>query len=298
MSNRSAYKLLLVLILVAVPYELVLNFGPAADESLAGMWQFWHPYFVPLLGFTLVPIMFGYVFPLARRLGGRATAWGRAIWFLAAGVISYTIIGTGITFYDLTCAKWGALSCDNPAGYLPHPSWNAIGFLLMYPLVAVGLIAMLRALGTSARQELVQRWYIPFITTLLVAIYALPFGLDRAFDPRQTTVGTIVDAATLLGCIATVTLAGLAAANTSQLAGGSLRTPVYLQLVGIVGIGIGALLAVHTNVAGQQFSSRDFVAIPFTLGFVAWIASFLMIGATLERMLGVAESPEPVAQAV
>jgi hypothetical protein len=289
MTNSAAYKLLAVMIAFAIPYELLLAYGPGSDQEFEGYWQVWHPYFLPLIGLTILPILFGYVFPLARRLGGRGTLWGRCIWFLAAGLLAYTAVGTTLIFLEATCASWGSLACDNELGRVPHPSLGTIGFIAMYPLVGIGLAALLQGLGTSAWAELRRHWWIPLGITIVTVAFAAPFGFDLAFDERESTLGAIADAAVLVGMVAITSLAGVAAPHARRL-GGALRRPVYFQLAGIVLVSIGTFIMVHNNTVGRELVATDQSAGPFTIGFVLWLASFLMIGAALEKMLGIGPS--------
>lgn len=285
MTNRRAYQMLVVASLFAGAYELALTLGPGEAQEFRGLWQVWHPYFLPLLGMLTVPLVGAYALPLARRLGGRATAWGRTLWFLAVGILSYTVLGAGAVFYELTCPSWGPLACDRGYGFLPHPNWGAVGMIAFYPLVATGLASLLRALGTSVGTELRRLWFVPLVITAVVTWLLAPFELDLMIDPAQTTAGTLVDLAEAVGGIVLVSLATFAAASAGALTGGRFRRPVILQLVELVVIGAGTMITVSVSAHGQRFGTSDPSTIPYTVGFVCWVAAFLMIGAALERML-------------
>jgi hypothetical protein len=286
MSNAAAYRLLFLMVLFVVPYELLLAFGPGVDSEFQGYWQVWHPYFLPLLGLLLVPMMFGYVLPLARRLGGRTTVWGRSIWFLSAGILSYTVLGTSLIFLEMTCGTWERFACDNPVGFIPHPSLGSIGFVLMYPLVTIGLVAMLQGLGSTVASELRRHWWAPLLVAITLVAFAAPFALDLAYHPDESMGGIVVDTLLLVGSGVVVSIAAVAVGQASQLSGGGMRRPVYFQLAGLLVLGASAMITVHVNTVGREFTSTDPSTVPHTVGFVLWLISFLMIGATLERLLG------------
>lgn len=292
MSNRSAYRLLAAIALFGVAFELLLTRGPAVGEEFQGLWQVWHPLYLPLLGLATVPIALFYQFPLSRRLGGRSSAFGRTIWFLTLGMLLYTMVGTVIVFVEITCDAWPFVSCSHPVGYLPHPNWGYVGFLAMYPVVAMGLTALLNGLGTSVKREMVRHWYVPVIVAGIDIALVAPFGADLAFASNQTTMGTAIDAAIVIGGWVVLSLAAVCAINARQLSGGAFARPVAVMLAGFLVLSIGDLIQVNTSGAGRLFDANDPSAAPYTLGFILWIASSLMFGAAIEKMVGAPDKTE------
>ena len=297
MSNRSAYRLLIGIVIVAVLYELLLSFGPGVDQPFAGMWMVWHPYYLPVLGLATTPFVIGYTLPLVKRLGGRDTALGGTLWYMSMGMLSYAVLGTMLIFFTITCPKWNVFTtCHHPLGYLPYPHWGYAGFGLVYPLVIVGIIRLLHVLGVGMR-DVMREWWIIVLVFALQLFVTMPFGLGLSFGTATLSSAHALDLYIVLGGASILALTAVAARHARELAGGMFARPVAVLLVGFACFDIGDLISTHTNVSGRMWEASDPSSAPYTVAFVVWIIGFLMIGSIVERMLSPATSSERPAAA-
>lgn len=300
MTNRQTYRYLIAALIFIVPYQLILGFGPASEKGAVfeGLWQVWHPYYLPAVGLITIPIIFGYNMQLAKRLGGRSSAFGRMIFWMSLGMFSFTVVGAMIVFGYLTCSAWPVLACDNQLGWTPYPSWAHVFFLLMYPLVILGMRGVFSMLAITRRDVIRNLWILGIVVGVSMAI-ALPAGLGFAFESMTWTWPHVVDLAILLCGSLVLWTAIVAALHARDMSGGLFFRPLLVFISGFAFVALGDLIAVHTNIAGRYFEPNDPSAVPYTLGFVLWVAAFLKIGTVLERMTGLEPAPTdtPEAQA-
>lgn len=285
MTNRIAYRYLICAAILIVPYQLLLDFGPSAHTEFRGLWEVWHPYFVPAIGILVLPIILGYNLPLVKQLGGTKTALGRVIFFMTLGMTSYTILGAMTIFGYITCAKWPLWQCDNPLGWIPYPSLAHFWFALMYPFLILAELSLFAVLGMRLK-ELVKSWWLLICVLIIQLSIALPFGFGNSIETATLTSGHALDAFVIVSGSIVLWLALVAAQNARNLSGGMFYRPLTVLLLGLFCIAIGDHISTHNSVAGKHFTAADPASAPYTAGFVLWSASFLMIGGRIERLLG------------
>jgi hypothetical protein len=296
MTNRAAYRLIGFLIAIGIPIELVFEFGPAADEQFTSFWEIWHPYYLFLFGSVSAPILFLYALPLARRLGGRATAYGRLVWYLTASMTSFIFIGPYMMFAEVTCPKWG--SCDHPLGWVTNPEWGDPGYLLAFPLAVIAVVALMHGLGGSVRAELRRRWFVPALVAAIAVVAFVPAaGLDLAFHASQSGLANTVEAAYIVSSAALLTVTILTALRAQAMSGGMFTWPIRMMLLGTFIMAVGIALRVSTLADGHIYDINDPTVAPYTAGLILWMVSFLKIGGAIERLLGLDARRAPAAVA-
>lgn len=296
MTNRTAYRMAAVLIPIIFALLLLFSFGPARNDDFEGYWQVWHPFFIQLMGLFGLPIFYGYILPLANRLGGRRTAYGRFLWYQMNGTMAFILFGPTLNFIYLTCPKWTD-RCDHAIGHVPAPSVLDIGFIAMYPLIAIGLAALLTGLGTTWRSALQEFWYVPVVFTAVAGIVIAPFAFDLAFEDGQSTGQTVVELGYVLGCIVVVSLAAFTAIQARKMGTGVFFKPIMFMCVGMFIISVGAFTRIHWTGHSTAYKVQDPATAPYSIGFVLWICAVMMLGAAIERMLGVGRPAKEVAAA-
>jgi hypothetical protein len=286
MTNRTAYRVAAVMIPFIFALLIMFSFGPAEDAEFKGYWQIWHPFYIQLMGLLGIPIFYGYILPLANRLGGRTTAYGSFLWYQMNGTMAFILLGPVLNFIYLTCPSWTS-RCDHPVGHVSAPSVLDIGFLAMYPMVAYGLMKLLTGLGTTWRRALQHFWYVPVVYTALAAVAVAPFALDLAFEDGQRVSQTLVELAYVVGSVLVVSLTTFTGLQTRKMGGGVLQRPIVLMCIGMFIISIGAFTRIHWTGHPTAYKVQDPATAPYSIGFVMWIIAVMMLGAALERMLGI-----------
>lgn len=285
----------MVVVLIPVIFALLIlySFGPGRNDAFRGYWQVWHPFYIQLLGVFGLPIIYGYILPLAKRLGGRKTAYGRFVWYQMYGALAFFVLGPFLNFFYLTCPKWTSV-CNHPVGHVSAPSMLDIGFLPMYPLIAYGMMALLTGLGTTWRMALQAYWYVPVGCTLVAGIVVAPFALNLAFATGQSTFQTTLELAYIIGSIVLVSLASFTVIQARKMGTGVFLKPITYMCIGMFIIAVGTFTRIHEVGHAAVYKAQDPSTAPYSIGFVLWMCSVMMLGAALERMLGVGR---PIANA-
>ena len=75
--------------------------------------------------------------------------------------------------------------------------------------------------------------------------------------------------------------------------GGAFLFPVTMMCVGMIIVAIGTFTRIHETGLSQMYKVQDPSTVPYTIGFFSWMIAVLLLGAAVERMLGVARPVEP-----
>lgn len=205
-------------------------------------------------------------------------------------MLSFMVIGPYLMFAQLTCSMWA--SCDHPVGWVTNPRFGDIGYLASFPLAVVALVALVHGLGARVHTELVRRWYVPVgVIVLSLVLYVPAAGLDLAFGSGQSGWADVVEILYIVGSGALMTVTLIAAIRLHEMGGGALGWPVRIMLVGTFAMSVGVAARLHTVTGGTTYDVHDPTVAPYTIGLITWVASFLMIGAAIERLLGIGRAP-------
>lgn len=243
-SNRFVITLDKVLLLI---YALVVLWW--VSIFLRGIQETTENYAFSL-AYTIMPLGWGILgFLNAHRWGGLRSSLGRGIMFLSTGLLAWAIGNLIFGYYNLV------LSIPVPA-----PSLADFGFLLLYPLSAIGMAYFLRVTGaTFAMKDRLGKLFLFIIPLVsLVVSYYLLFTVARGgeFDTSEGFLVSLVNIAYPLGDVAVITLAMLVYGFSRKYLGGHFKKPIVFILVGFVFTYIADFLFLYTVTAGTYYVGK------------------------------------------
>lgn len=161
----------------------------------------------------------------AHKWGGFSSYVGRAILFFSSGLFAWAIGNIIYAYYNIVLKV-----------AVPYPSIADVGFFLLYPLAALGVLSISKATGVSfALRHKAGKLIFFFIPLFLIFIsYYLLFIVARGGEIAQDggLLKLILDIAYPVGDVVVVTLAAMVYGLSRKYLGGLFRTPVIFILVG------------------------------------------------------------------
>lgn len=256
MKIATTSKILSVFFIIIVIWWFMIFLSGSQDQPS-------NFYFVLAYGF--IPLL-GGIFGLrkAKKWGFYSSSMGRALIFISAGLITWSIGETIWSYYNLV------LQVE-----IPYPSLADVGFILSWPLWTVGIIYLSHATGarfalkeTSGRTKLI---IIPILVAALSYYFLVIVARDNTLITSREALKTFFDLAYPLGDVVILTVALVVFGLSSSLLGGTFKWPVLITLAGFVINYFGDFAFSYTTTVGTYFNAAwpDFLfaTAMFVIGF-------------------------------
>lgn len=184
--------------------------------------------YVYQLAFGFIPLAGGIcgIFK-SKKWGFLSSKVGRAVFFVAVGLISWGLGQMAWSFYNIVLAV-----------EVPYPSWADAGYILAVPFWAVGIAYLSKATGAVFSLRKAHGKIFLFLFPLLASIasYYLLFVIARggsiAFDEGMLKL--FFDLAYPIGDVAILTLALLIYGLSFKYLGGKYKIPIITLIAGFV----------------------------------------------------------------
>ncbi len=200
--------------------------------------------------YSIIPLGWGIVgFINAKRWGGFASSMGRVAVFISAGLFAWGIGNLIFGYYNLVLQV-----------PVPYPSLADIGFVLIYPLSAIGVIYLFRVTGaTFGLRHQFGRIFLFIIPVFLVFLsYYLLFIVARggSLDTSGGLLKLVLDIAYPVGDVIIITLAAIVYSLSIKYLGGFFKKPILIILFGFVFMYIADFLFSYTTTVGTYFVGK------------------------------------------
>ncbi len=198
-----------------------------------------------------MPLGWGIIgFMRSRSWGGFSSSMGRAVFFLSAGIFAWGIGNLIFGYYNLI------LKVE-----IPYPSLADMGFVLLYPLSAIGVLYLSRATGALSKLRSLTGKVILLIIPVCMMFLSYYLLVTIARDGVITKhagdlLKVILDVAYPIGDVITITLASIVYALSFRQLGGVFRTPVILILLSFVSFYFADFLFSYTTTVGTYFVGK------------------------------------------
>lgn len=199
---------------------------------------------------TIMPLGWGIVGCInSYHWGGVKSSIGRGVFFISMGLCAWGIGNIIFGYYNLIL--------NVP---VPSPSFSDFGFLLLYPLSAIGIGFFSRATGASSaiknRLGKILLVIIP-ILSLLISYYLLFLVAHQGvIDASQGFFVFLVNILYPIGDIAVITMAVLVYVLSFNYLGGVFKKSILLILIGFAFVYIADFLFLYTVTANTYYVGK------------------------------------------
>ncbi len=199
------------------------------------------------LVYGLIPLGWGLLgFLNVRQWGGFSSFIGKAVLFLSTGIFAWGIGNLIYAYYNL------ALQVA-----IPYPSFADAGFILLYPLSAIGVFYLSKATGASfALRKTSGKLALLLIPTFLILLsYYLLFIVARGGEITYDGdfLKLFLDIAFPVGSVIVATFAAIVYGLSFNYLGGFFKKPVLLILIGFFFAYIADFSFSYTTTTGTFF---------------------------------------------
>lgn len=192
------------------------------------------------LAYSIMPLgsgILGYI--NSNHWGGLKSSIGRGVFFVSTGLIAWGIGNIIFGYYNLV------LNIS-----IPSPSFADFGFLLLYPLSAIGIGFFSKATGASiaikSRLGKILLFIIPLLS--LSTSYYLLFIVARGgvIDTSQGFLVSLVNILYPIGDVAVITMTVLVYVLSLKYLGGYFKKSMLCILIGLLFVYIADFLFLYT----------------------------------------------------
>lgn len=200
--------------------------------------------------YSIMPLGWGIMgFLNAKKWGGFKSYVGRATMFLSGGLFAWGIGNLIFGYYNLVL--------QIP---VPYPSLADLGFVLIYPLSAIGVFFLFKVTGASfgLRGQFGKLSLFCIPVFLIFLSYYLLFIVARGgyLDTSGGLLKLILDIAYPIGDVIVITLAAIVYGLSLKYLGGIFKKPIILILFGFVFTYIADFLFSYTTTVGTYFVGK------------------------------------------
>ena len=202
------------------------------------------------LAYSVMPLGWGVVaFVNSRSWGGFKSSMGRALFFLGAGIFAWGVGNLIFGYYNLVLQV-----------PVPYPSFADVGFILLYPLSAIGVLYLFRAIGVTSRiRKISGKVGLLIIPIFFIFIsYYLLVMVARAgvITSNSDLLKGFLDVAYPVGDVVIIVLATIAYALSFQLLGGIFKIPIIVILSSFVSFYLADFLFSYTTTVGTYYVGK------------------------------------------
>lgn len=217
MTKKS--KLILAYYLLVAGYWLVLY--------AMGV-KFAMPNYIYQFVFGLIPLTGGLLgIKTAKKWGMLKSKVGRAVLFLSLGLITWGVGQMIWSYYTIFSQV-----------ETPYPSLADVGYVLSWPLWAIGMVNLSKATGAKFSLRRVKGklmlLIIPLLASLASYYLLIVVARDNKIDFTSGTLKLFFDFAYPLGDVVILTLALLIFGLSSEYLGGKFKLPILAIIIGFV----------------------------------------------------------------
>lgn len=200
--------------------------------------------------YSVMPLGWGIIgFMNARRWGGFASSIGRGVLFISGGLFAWGIGNLIFGYYNLVLRI-----------PVPYPSLADAGFILIYPLSAIGVLSFFRATGASFALKHMSGKFLLFIIPILFIFLSYYLLVTVARGNSVTSGGGLLkvflDIAYPIGDVIVITFAFILYSLSFKYLGGTFRKPIIFIIIGFISTYIADFLFSYTTTVGTYFVGK------------------------------------------
>lgn len=188
----------------------------------------------------------------------------------------WLLIGLGVVSFGIGDLIWSAIELGQHAE-VPYPGLPDVFYVLMYPLVGLGLVMVVRSYRglVDLRRPILEAGLLTAVLCVLVFVgFLRPYVLSQNLAPGEallTSFYPLADVVFALGPAVAIALV------VGRLGGGRLAWPWWAVIVGVISFALGDLGYAYLSARGQYASGSltdsawSFAAVAIACGAsLAW----------------------------